>query len=137
MKTYSFLVSVSNSTIIELDAENFEDAKKSALDRFYDSGIMSDLCNPGDMSVDIDLESEVEFKSVQTFMVGTRKEAEERCLELNKLLGVWRWSDFYVTSDEPNTQNPEDGERILCLSAEQVTTEEIKRLNLTEDFIIN
>jgi hypothetical protein len=66
MKTYSFLVSVSNSTIIELDAENFEDAKKSALDRFYDSGIMSDLCNPSDMCVDIDLESEVEFKSVQT-----------------------------------------------------------------------
>ena len=58
-------------------------------------------------------------------------------LELNELLGGWRWSDFYVTSDDPNTQNPEDGERILCLSAEQVTTEEIERLNLTEDFIIN
>jgi hypothetical protein len=36
MKTYSFIVSISNSTIVEVNAENFEDAKKSALDRFYE-----------------------------------------------------------------------------------------------------
>ena len=53
MKTYSFIVSVSNSTIIEVNAENYETARKSAIDRFYDCGVISDLCNPSDMGVDI------------------------------------------------------------------------------------
>ena len=137
MKTYSFIVAVRNSTIIEVNAENFEDAQEIAMNKVHDTGVLSDICNPSDMEIDLELDEVYEFKSAQTFMVGTRKDAEERCRELNELLGDLRWSNFYVTSDEPNTQNPEDGERILCISNEQVTTEEIERLNLTEDFIIN
>jgi hypothetical protein len=137
MRIYSFIAAVRNSTIIEVQAENLDEAMDAVTDKIHKGGYFTELCNPSDMKVEIDIDAVYEFKSVQTFMVGTRKEAEERCIELNELLGGWRWSDFYVTSDEPNTQNPEDGERILCLFAEQVTTEEIKRLNLTEDFIIN
>jgi hypothetical protein len=137
MKTYSFIVRVTNSTIIEVNAENFEDAQEIAMNKVHDTGVLSDICNPSDMEIDLELDEVYEFKSVQTFMVGTRKDAEERCRELNELLGDLRWSNFYVISDEPNTQNPQDGERILCISNQQVTTEEIERLNLSEDFIIN
>lgn len=134
MKTYSIIVRVKNSTIIEVNAENFEDAQEIAL---TDTGVLSDICNPSDMEIELELDEVYEFKSVQTFMVGTREDAEERCRELNELLGILRWSNFYVTSDEPNTQNPEDGERVLCICNNQVTTEEIERLNLSEDFTIN
>jgi hypothetical protein len=65
MKTYSFIVSVSNSTIIEVNAENYETARKSAIDRFYDCGVISDLCNPSDMGVDIELEDEFDTKSAE------------------------------------------------------------------------
>ena len=137
MKTYEFIVRVTNSTIVEVSAENFEDAQEIAINKVHDTGLLSDICNPSDMEIDLELDAEYEFKSVQTFMVGTREDAEERCHELNELLGNLRWSNFYVTSDEPNTQNPEDGERILCICNNQVTTEDIERLNLSEDFIIN
>lgn len=137
MKTYEFIVRVTNSTIVEVSAENFEDAQDTAMNKIYDTGLLSDICNASDMEIDLELDAEYEFKSVQTFMVGTREDAEERCRELNELLGNLRWSNFYVTSDEPNTQNPEDGERILCICNEQVTIEDIERLNLSEDFIIN
>ena len=137
MKLYSFIVAVRNSTIVEVYAENLEDAQESVMDKVHECGYLKDLCNPSDMEIEFDLDAEYEFKSVQTFMVGTRKDAEERCRELNELLGNLRWSNFYVTSDEPNTQNPEDGERVLCICNNQVTTEEIERLNLSEDFTIN
>lgn len=137
MKLYSFIVAVRNSTIVEVYAENIEDAEKSVIEKVHECGYLADLCNPSDMEIEVDIDAEYEFKSVQTFMVGTRKDAEERCRELNELLGNFRWSNFYVTSDEPNTQNPEDGERILCICNDQVTTEEIERLNLSEDFTIN
>ena len=109
MKTYSFIVRVTNSTIIEVNAENFEDAQEIAMNKVHDTGVLSDICNPSDMEIDLELDEVYEFKSVQTFMVGTRKDAEEQCRELNELLGDLRWSNFYVTSDEPNTQNHEDG----------------------------
>jgi len=124
MKTYSFIVSISNSTIVEVNAENFEDAKKSALDRFYECGVISDLCNPSDMGVDIELEDEYELKSAHTFMMGKREDASELCKELNAILGR---NEFVVSSD---------GAGVLGISAEELTDEEIERLNLSEDFII-
>ena len=91
MKTYSFIVRVTNSTIIEVNAENFEDAQEIAMNKVHDTGVLSDICNPSDMEIDLELDEVYEFKSVQTFMVGTRKDAEERCRELNELLGDLRW----------------------------------------------
>jgi hypothetical protein len=58
MKTYSFIVRVTNSTIIEVNAENFEDAKEIAMDEVHYGGYIIDLLNP---SVKIDLELDEEF----------------------------------------------------------------------------
>lgn len=124
MKTYSFIVSVSNSTIIEVNAENYETARKSAIDRFYDCGVISDLCNPSDMGVDIELEDEFYTKSAHTNMVGSSEDAAELCRELNELLGRDEFG-WYVNGDS------------IGISAVNLTEEEIERLNLTEDFIIN
>jgi hypothetical protein len=68
---------------------------------------------------------ETEYKSAHTFMMGKREDASELCRELNELLGR---NEFVVSSD---------GAGILGISAEELTDEEIERLNLTEDFIIN
>ena len=56
MKTYRFILSVYNSTIIEVQAENYTKAEASALHEFHESEIIHDLCNPKDMSVDIELD---------------------------------------------------------------------------------
>lgn len=56
MKTYRFILSVYNSTIIEVQAENYTKAEASALHEFHESEIINDLCNPKDMSVDIELD---------------------------------------------------------------------------------
>lgn len=124
MKTYSFIVSISNSTIIEVNAENFEDAKQSALNRFYDCGVISDLCNPSDMGVDIELEDEYGLRSAHTNMVGSSDDAEELCKELNELLGRNEFG-WYVNGES------------IGISAANLTDEDIELLNLSEDFIIN
>ncbi len=129
MKTYSFIISVSNSTIIEVNAENYDTARKQALDRFYDCGVLSDICNPSDMGVDIELEDEFETKSATTNLVGEREDAEELCRELNEILGR---DEFVIASDVPN----EEGSRILQVSAENLNEYEVEVLNLNEDFIV-
>lgn len=68
---------------------------------------------------------ETEYKSAHTFMMGKREDAAELCRELNEILGR---NEFVVSSD---------GAGILGISAEELTDEEIERLNLSEDFIIN
>lgn len=123
MKTYSFIVRVKNSTIIEVNAENFEDAQEIAL---TDTRVLSDICNPSDMEIELELDGEEEcYKSAHTFMTGKREDAAELCRELNELLGR---NEFVVSSD---------GAGILGISAEELTDEEIERLNLSEDFTIN
>jgi hypothetical protein len=54
MKTYSFIVRVTNSTIIEVNAENFEDAQEIAMNKVHDTGVLSDICNPSDMEIDLE-----------------------------------------------------------------------------------
>ena len=141
MKTYIFNVSVRNSTIIEVKANNEVEAKASALNEFEESEIIHDLCKPNEMDIELELEEAVEFKTASTFMIGELEDAKERCRELNDQLfhlplGLWTRSHFYISADAPNTQNPEEGKRILCISADEITDSEIELLNLTEDFII-
>lgn len=126
MKLYSFIVAVRNSTIVEVYAENLEDAQESVMDKVHECGYLKDLCNPSDMEIEFDLDGEEEcYKSAHTFMMGKREDAAELCRELNELLGR---NEFVVSSD---------GAGILGISAEELTDEEIERLNLSEDFTIN
>lgn len=126
MKLYSFIVAVRNSTIVEVYAENLEDAQESVMDKVHECGYLKDLCNPSDMEIEFDLDGEEEcYKSAHTFMMGKREDAAELCRELNELLGR---NEFVVSSD---------GAGILGIYAEELTDEEIERLNLSEDFIIN
>lgn len=126
MKLYSFIVAVRNSTIVEVYAENLEDAQESVMDKVHECGYLKDLCNPSDMEIEFDLDGEEEcYKSAHTFMMGKREDAAELCRELNELLGR---NEFVVSSD---------GAGILGIYAEELTDEEIERLNLSEDFTIN
>lgn len=126
MKTYSFIVAVRNSTIIEVKAENLEDAQEIVMNKVHEGGYLKDLCNPSDMEIEFDLDGEEEcYKSAHTFMMGKREDAAELCRELNELLGR---NEFVVSSD---------GAGILGIYAEELTDEEIERLNLSEDFTIN
>jgi hypothetical protein len=136
MKTYSFIVAIHNSTIIEVTADDINEAHDTAMNKLHDGGYLKDLCNPSDIEIDVEVQDEFEVKSAETFMVGTREEAEERCRELRETLGVWARGSFYIDSDEPNTQNPEDGERILRIKGCDLTDKEVEMLNLSEDFII-
>lgn len=125
MKTYSFIVAIHNSTIIEVIADDINDAHDIAMNKVYDGGYLKLLCNPSDVEIELDLDGEEEcYKSAHTFMMGKREDAAERCRELNELLGR---NEFVVSSD---------GAGILGISAEELTDEEVERLNLYEDFII-
>lgn len=126
MKTYSFIVAIHNSTIIEVTADDIYDAQEIAMNKVHDGGYLKLLCNPSDVEIELDLDGEEEcYKSAHTFMTGKREDAAELCRELNELLGR---NEFVVSSD---------GAGILGIYAEELTDEEIERLNLSEDFIIN
>jgi hypothetical protein len=60
MKNYSFIVAVRNSTIIEVNAENFEDAQEIVMNKVYEGGYLTDLCNPSDMEIELDIDGEEE-----------------------------------------------------------------------------
>ena len=125
MKTYSFIVRVTNSTIVEVNAENFEDAQEIVMNKVHEGGYLTDLCNPSDMEIEVDIDGEEEcYKSAHTNMVGSSEDAAELCRELNELLGRDEFG-WYVNGDS------------IGISAANLTEEEIERLNLTEDFIIN
>jgi predicted nucleic acid-binding Zn-ribbon protein len=55
MKTYSFIVAVRNSTIIEVNAANFEDAQEIVMNKVHEGGYLTDLCNPSDMEIELDI----------------------------------------------------------------------------------
>ena len=55
METYQFVVTVSNSTVIEVEADNIDNAIEIAQNQAYNDDIVETLCNPSDMQVDIDL----------------------------------------------------------------------------------
>ena len=125
MKTYSFIVAVRNSTIIEVKAENFDDAQEIVMNKVHEGGYLTDLCNPSDMEIELDIDGEEEcYKSAHTNMVGSSEDAAELCRELNELLGRDEFG-WYVNGES------------IGISAANLTEEEIERLNLTEDFIIN
>jgi hypothetical protein len=60
MKTYSFIVAVRNSTIIEVKAENFDDAQEIVMNKVHEGGYLTDLCNPSDMEIELDIDGEEE-----------------------------------------------------------------------------
>ena len=125
MKIYSFIVAVRNSTIIEVNAENFGDAQEIVMNKVHEGGYLKLLCNPSDVEIEVDIDGEKEcYKSAHTNMVGSSDDAEELCKELNELLGRNEFG-WYVNGES------------IGISAANLTEEEIERLNLTEDFIIN
>ena len=126
MKTYSFIVAIHNSTIIEVTADDINDAHDIAMNKVHEGGYLKLLCNPSDVEIELDLDGEEEcYKSAHTFMMGKREDAAELCRELNEIIGR---NEFVVSCD---------GAGILGISAEELTDEEIERLNLSEDFTIN
>lgn len=67
MKTYQFIVTVSNSTIVEVQSENYEDAVGLALKEFHESEVIHDLCDPRSMGVDIELEDEFDGEVPESY----------------------------------------------------------------------
>lgn len=58
MKTYTFIAEIRNSTILEVEAETFEEAENIAYSRLYEGGVISDICNPSDVSATLELEDD-------------------------------------------------------------------------------
>jgi len=125
MKTYSFIIAIHNSTIIEVTADDINEAHDMAMNKVHDGGYLKDLCNPSDVEIEVDLDGEEEcYRSAFKFMKGKPEDAIELCRELNELLGRDEF-DWYDNSDS------------LGISANNLTDEEVEQLNLAEDFIIN
>jgi hypothetical protein len=55
MKTYQFTIRITNSTIIEVQANSIVEGLEIAQNQLYDCGVLKTLCNPSDVEVDIDL----------------------------------------------------------------------------------
>ena len=125
MKIYSFIVAIHNSTIIKVTADDINEAHDMAMNKVHEGGYLKLLCNPSDVEIEVDIDGEKEcYKSAHTNMVGSSDDAEELCKELNELLGRNEFG-WYVNGES------------IGISAANLTEEEIERLNLTEDFIIN
>ena len=121
MKTYTISVTASNTIQIKLQANGYFEACNKVFDELAKTS--HDLFNPGLMSVDYEVEDEADPRSAYTLMQGTEEDARELCDELNKLLG----------RDEFNIINTSG---VFGISADELTDDEVERLNLTEDFII-
>lgn len=130
MKKYQFIVRIYNSTTIEVEANDYLSAEAAAIDKAYDTGVIKDLCNPSDVEVEAEFDSEDETHRASTNMVGKTEDALSLCRELNAMLGR---NEFVVAADVPNR----NGSRLLVIVADELTDSEIESLNLTEDFIID
>ena len=67
MKTYSFIVRVTNSTIIEVNAENFEDAQEIAMNKVHYGGYTIDLFNPSDVKIELELDEEFDEETPEQY----------------------------------------------------------------------
>jgi hypothetical protein len=43
---------------IEVNAENFEDAQEIVMNKVHEGGYLTDLCNPSDMEIEVDIDGE-------------------------------------------------------------------------------
>lgn len=58
MKLFTFIARISNSTIIEVEADTLEQAEEIAYFQLYEVGVISDICNPSDVYAELELETE-------------------------------------------------------------------------------
>ena len=52
METFEIIIRIKNSTIIEIQAEDYATAEAKAYDYAYDTGVVHDLCNPSDVTIE-------------------------------------------------------------------------------------
>ena len=58
MKNYSFIVAVRNSTIIEVTADDINEAHDMAMNKVHEGGYLKLLCNPSDVEIEVDIDGE-------------------------------------------------------------------------------
>lgn len=63
MNTYTIIVRFYNSTAIEVEADSLDSAKDIAFNKFYEEGYLGDLCNPNDVTVEVEAEDEYELEN--------------------------------------------------------------------------
>jgi len=54
MNTYEIVVRIENSTIVEIQAEDYATAEAKAFDYAFDTGVVHDLCNPSDVMIKVE-----------------------------------------------------------------------------------
>jgi hypothetical protein len=52
METFEIIIRIKNSTIVEIQAEDYATAEAKAYDYAYDTGVVHDLCNPSDVTIE-------------------------------------------------------------------------------------
>lgn len=60
MKTYQFVLTITNSTIIEVQADDYEKAFDLAYVEAFETDAVKNLCNPSDVECDLNLFHEEE-----------------------------------------------------------------------------
>ena len=55
MNTYLFTLTITNSTMIEVEADNYESAFDLAHTEAFETDRVKDLCNPSDVEAQLDL----------------------------------------------------------------------------------
>jgi len=60
MKTYQFILTITNSTIIEVQADDYERAFDIAYKEAFETDAVKNLCNPSDVEADLEWTGEEE-----------------------------------------------------------------------------
>jgi hypothetical protein len=60
MKTYQFILTITNSTIIEVQSDDYERAFNLAYKEAFETDAVKHLCNPSDVECDLNLFHEEE-----------------------------------------------------------------------------
>jgi hypothetical protein len=56
--TYRFILTISNSTVIEVQADNYDDAMLIAHKEAFETDAVKNLCNPSDIEAELDWDGE-------------------------------------------------------------------------------
>jgi hypothetical protein len=58
MKTYQFILTITNSTIIEVEADDYDKAFDLAYKEAFETDAVKNLCNPSDVECDLEWSAE-------------------------------------------------------------------------------
>jgi len=124
MKTYQFILSITNSTIIEVQADDYEKALNLANIEAFETDAVKYLCNPSDVEAELKSMEEENLLRVWTYFDGTEEDVSDFVREWETLLGTNVTADLTIDS--------EGGDSWYCEAF--VDQQQIDDFNMDEDW---